>query len=241
MNVVQQIRDDWKANQAERTNAIDGKPWGWQWGGNRLFRQVEELHISQYLLSPLLDVGCGGGKWEKWLVDHGIATTGVDVHRVAIEDAHRYEPRASYRLIEGEGLEEFRNSSFRTVFIFDVLLHLPQTLVLRYFEEARRVATDTLVFSLPDMGTGFGGKKMQEMVRLKAWRQPYKYGYMSYYTFPQVERMLQLAGWRRVLLLGHVGSKGDRDMVVACLKGDMLAVSDEDLYRHALFGIGGQD
>ena len=50
------------------------------------------------------------------------------------------------------------------------------------------------------------------------WRRTFEYGYMSYYIFPQVERMMKLAGWPTVKLLGHIGARGDRDMVIAAVK-----------------------
>lgn len=217
-DVAKKIRNDWSENQAARTNAIEGKPWGWQWGGELVFKQVAELGLENWMQSPILDVGCGGGKWEKWLIDgFGYEVTGVDVHEQSIQECREYEPRATYQLIDGETLP-FSAGSFGTVFIFDVLLHLPGFLVTNYFREAYKVASRSLVISLPDMGTEFGGKKYLQGVRNKVWRRTFEYGYMSYYIFPQVERMMKLAGWPTVKLLGHIGARGDRDMVIAAVK-----------------------
>lgn len=219
MNIVDKIKADWAENQRARTRAKEGKVWGWQWGGETLFKQVHELGLMDYIHDPVLDVGCGGGKWEKWLIDnYGCSVTGVDVHEQALKESREYEPRAHYQLIDGEGLKCFGDNTFGTVFIMDVLQHLPCPLVTRYFQEACRVATDSLVVSLPDMGTGFGGKKFMKAVERRVWRKLYDYGYMDYYTRGQVARMMNLAGWENVKLLGHIGARGNRDMVVAGVK-----------------------
>lgn len=218
MDAVNKIRDDWANNQKNKTRAIEDRPWGWQWGGETVFKQVAALGIGDYLESPVLDVGCGGGKWEKWLIDnYGMKVTGVDVHEQSIKESRAYEPRATYKVVDGETLP-FEAGSFGTVFIFDVLLHLPSPLVTNYFIEAYRVARHSLILSLPDMGTGFGGKKYLQTVQRKVWHRLYEYGYMNYYTRGQVARMLNLAGWENVKLLGHIGARGNRDMVLAAVK-----------------------
>ena len=219
MNTITKIRDDWDKNQKAKTRAVEGQPWGWQWGGEAVFKQIHNLGIADYIQGPVLDVGCGGGKWEKWMIEnYKVVITGVDVHEQALIESKEYEPRATYQLVDGEGLEAFGDNTFGTVFIFDVLLHLPCPLVVRYFQEAYRVATKSLIISLPDMGTVFGGKKFLKAVERKVWNRLYEYGYMSYYTQGQVARMMNLAGWKTVKLLGHIGARGNRDMVVVAIK-----------------------
>jgi SAM-dependent methyltransferase len=217
VDVVSKIAGDWELNQQVGTRAVEGKPWGWQWGGQQIFNQVAALGLEAFLHSPVLDVGCGGGKWEKWLIDnYQMEVWAIDVQQAAIDQSKKYEPRARYQLCDGESIPH-GDLSFGTVFIFDTLLHLPPFLVAKYFLEANRVATDTIVISLPDMGTEFGGQKFMQGVVRKVWRKLYEYGYMNYYTFGQVKRMLELAGWEAILL-GHIGALSDRDMVVVGTK-----------------------
>lgn len=221
MSVVKKIRNDWAAGHKARTGAVEGKPWGWQWGGRTVYQQVCDMGIADYLHSPVLDVGCGGGKWEKWFIDDfRLSVTGVDVHEEALKEAREYEPRAHYQLINGEDFTGFGSRTFNTVFIFDVLLHLPAPLVMKYFQEAHRVSSKNLIISLPDMGAKKGGERFLESVKRRPWREPnlFFYGYMSYYTRGQVARMMNLAGWQNIKLLGHIGARGDRDMVVVGYK-----------------------
>ena len=101
MNALNKIANDWEGHQATRTNAIDGKPWGWQWGGAGLFKRMREILRPEYIRGPVLDIGCGGGKWEKWFIDtFGVEVIGGDVHRTAVDDARAYEPRATYVILE---------------------------------------------------------------------------------------------------------------------------------------------
>ena len=124
MDALKKIKDDWSRHQHAKTRAIADRPWGWQWGGGLVFKQVADLNIGKFLHSPVLDIGCGGGKWEKWLIDnYSVSITGADVHNEAITESQEYEPRASYVLINGEDLSQFDAGSFGTVFIFDTLLH----------------------------------------------------------------------------------------------------------------------
>ena len=218
MNIVDQIRRDWETHQQRGTHAIPGQPWGYQWGGATIFEQMEAYNVSQYLTSPVLDVGCGGGKWSKWLIDTwGLEVIGIDVHPVAIQQSQAYEPRATYKLTDGESLP-FGDGEVGSVFIFDVLLHLPMPLVERYFQEAHRVARHSLLFVLPDMDTERGAAMFMQAVRAKVWQVPFTYGYMTYYTRGQVEAMLRLAGWEEWQFLGHVGVAEPREMLYVAYK-----------------------
>ncbi len=217
-NALTQIRNDWSKNQQAKTRAIPGKPWGWQWGAEGIFNQVRKLKAFDHIFNPVLDVGCGGGKWDKWLFKSPKVKTvyAIDVHQTAITETKKYEPRAIVSLCNGTTFE-FADQSVGTVFILDVLLHLPQTLVQQYFNEAYRVAQKTLVINIPDMATPIGKMMYLSAVQSHVWDRVFSYGYMSYYHREQIECMMRHAGWKP-LFLGHTGARGPRDMVYVGLK-----------------------
>jgi len=215
-NVVDGIRTDWEHNQRIRTRAKEGKVWGWQWGGEKTFEQVASLGIKDYIKGKVLEIGCGGGKWTKHLLDsYDVdAITAIDVHTVAIEETRAYEPRARVLLSNGETLD-FPDSSFDTVFCFDVLLHLPPPLVGQYMAEAYRVAKKggRFVSVLPDMASPLGRPRWKRQVQNKLWRRMYTYGFMTFYTWDMIYTMMDLAGWPKIQALGHIGAVDDRDLV----------------------------
>lgn len=87
--------------------------------------------------SPILDVGCGHGEYLKALADHEVV--GVDV--LAYEDRSRIVRGDAARL-------PFRDNTFHSVLMFEVLEHLPDPAAA--LAEIQRVATDNLLLSVPN-------------------------------------------------------------------------------------------
>lgn len=208
-DVVRGIAADWQLHQGTGGRGADGKPWGWQWGGQTVFDQLTGL-AGPHICGRVLEIGCGGGKWTKWLCDVADEVVAIDVQAVAIEQSREYEPRAIYQLTDGESLP-FPGDSFDVVFTFDTFQHLPPSLVMRYLLEARRVS-QAVIFDLVDVTTRKGGISLMQYVANKAWRRVYTYGYYNFYAPDQIKAMLHLAGWEPALL-GHVGAPNPRDII----------------------------
>lgn len=218
MSTVKRIAQDWEEHQRSgKENPYKDKPWGWQWGTDAIVAEVDALLPEHSIRNPVLEIGCGGGKWTKWLCDRVERVCAVDVHETAIKESARYEPRAEYRLSDGEQIPA-RRGEFDTIFTWDTLLHLPMPLVEQYFLEANRVARRCFIFALPNITTRRGSIMFVDAVKRNVWRDPYCYGYMNYYHPHQVMAMLSIAGWRHYETLGDVGHREPRDMVYLCCK-----------------------
>lgn len=211
MTVIEKLRRDWLDNHKAREGGVDGRPWGWQWGTDEICKQVGAIAGKYLETNRLLEIGFGAGKWTKWLFNYTPQVWAIDVHDEAMREAIEYEPRAEYRLCDGESLP-FTSKSFGVVFSWDVFLHLPELLVAKYFMESRRVS-NRLVFALPDINTPAGTHMFVEAVANGVYRNPYSYGFMTYYAQEQVLSMLRVCGWKTAIALGHVGVPEPRDMV----------------------------
>ena len=209
-NVVTKIRDSWeKAQKAHDKDYV----WGWQWGHDKILEQVSQL-TGGHIKGRVLEIGCGGGKWTRWLFRFTEEVYSVDVHNTALAQAALYESRAHYSRCNGESLG-WSAGFFDTVFTWDVLLHLPDLLVQQYFNEAYRVLKHggRFVFALPDLMTERSRTMYRNAVGARRWRSPYNLGYMTYYTEQRIRAMLEVAGFGRGIHLGHAGNPEPREIV----------------------------
>lgn len=216
MRAREKIIQDWDKHTGLGTNAVSGKPWGYQWGGETIFKQVEELGVWDNVESPVLEVACGGGKWTKIMLGMGYEVTAIDTSANALAKAREYigdHPNLTLAPCDGAHLK-FKRGSFGTVFIFDLLLHLPHCLVMQYFMEAKKVAKRSLVFNLPDLETDLGMAMFKQQVAAGQWDNLFGYGFMNYWTSGMIKVMLGAAGWQRMNVLGWVGARSIRDIMV---------------------------
>ena len=197
-NTVETIALHWqKHHDEEKLDLKEGRPWGLQWGGTKIITSVNK-RIGKYIKGDVLEIGCGGGKWTKWLCDKADSVCAIDVHQTALDESEKYEPRAQYKLGNGETIP-YEDGRFDTVFTWDVLLHLPMPLVQKYFNEARRVCKGYFVFGLPDLESDAGKESFARAVAAARWRNPYSYGYMTHYAPQLVEQMLFIAGFKSTI------------------------------------------
>jgi ubiquinone/menaquinone biosynthesis C-methylase UbiE len=77
------------------------------------FRDVPEL--VRGLGRRAMDFGCGTGRSTRFLKELGFDTVGVDIAPQMIAQALELDPRGAYRLVSGDGLEEFAEASFDLV------------------------------------------------------------------------------------------------------------------------------
>lgn len=211
MNVVERLRADWEQRQAAGIGKVDGKPYGWEWGEDDILLDMAAL-CKGHVRGHVVEVGCGGGRWTRWLFEQGAeAVTAVDIHQTALDQAAAYEPRATYLLGNGETIP-VPDGSADVVWFWDVLLHLPQTLALQYLCEAARVSRGVAIFGLPDLTTDRARSEFCRATSWAGWREPFGLGYMEFYT-PETAKMLCWMAGMDYWLLGHIG-RPVRDMVV---------------------------
>ena len=83
----------------------------------------------------LLDLGCGGGYLTGYFLKLGIEAVGVDVSR--LKNAKKRVPSGSFISADGVKLP-FREESFNTVVLNDVLEHVPYNLANPILNEVKR-------------------------------------------------------------------------------------------------------
>jgi len=71
-----------------------------------------------------LDLGCGTGRWSRFLLGFGVRVVGIDIGIHALLWAHRWAPSGSWAAMAIPQLG-FRSGSFDWVFSVTVLQHLP--------------------------------------------------------------------------------------------------------------------
>lgn len=214
INVTSKLPGDWERNQERR--GPDEHPWGWEWGGAVVMEQLTSM-AAPYVHGSVLEIGCGGGKWTEWLCSVADSVTAIDVHQVAVEETGARAPSANVVLVDGECLP-FADHSFDLVFSFDVLQHLPQCLVYQYIHEARRVGKH-FIFDGIDIKTKRGALCLKVYAFRKTWRRVYTYGYYHFYTAEMLQTMCEIAGWGRSSVLGWVGDRGARDVLIHAERG----------------------
>ena len=195
-----QIAEDWEREHAS-TLRDDDHPWGFHWGGDSHMVWVEEILEHEFKDKRVFEIGCGGGKYSKLILDLGASELlACDVHTTAVDGAYEYEPRGRYVLSDGENIPA-EDDSFDLVFTYDVLLHLPPSLVVQYLTEGRRVAPEMIV-QFPSLDLKGGCDWFGQYVVSKAWRNPYHLGYFNFYADAQIRAYAQIAGWPYIKELG---------------------------------------
>ncbi len=94
----------------------------------------------------MLDVGCSHGAYVDHLAQLGFDVTGVDFVVGFLRQAHEHGRSGKFALADANGLP-FRDGSFDTTLLFDILEHMPdEAAVLR---EAARVTTRRILLIVP--------------------------------------------------------------------------------------------
>jgi len=85
----------------------------------------------------LLDLGCGQGYLTRYFLKLGIEAVGVDISRKLIKNAKKNVPSGSF--ISADGIKlPFREESFNTTILNDVLEHVPYNLANPMLNEVER-------------------------------------------------------------------------------------------------------
>jgi len=91
-----------------------------------------EKHFLDYLIKALsknahvLDLGCGTGvPFDKYLVDHGVQVTGIDITDKHFEQAKKNVPNATF--IKGDfSRHDFGDKQFDAIVAFYSIFHIPR-------------------------------------------------------------------------------------------------------------------
>ena len=70
-----------------------------------------------------LDVGCGSGRWSRWMRDRGAHVTGIDPTPAMLETAERLSPGVAFRRMSATDID-FPDESFDFVLSVTVIQHL---------------------------------------------------------------------------------------------------------------------
>jgi SAM-dependent methyltransferase len=102
----------------------------------------------------LLDVGCGIGWYEKFMVEKGCDfIVGMDLNRIALRKAKKCisADKCSFVYASANALP-FKTDSFDTISLFDVLEHLPVDSEFSFFSEVNRLleTNGVLLVSVPN-------------------------------------------------------------------------------------------
>lgn len=128
---------------------------------NRFFAGLQWAAVTRVLASrPIegataLDIGCGFGRWTRWLAQHGAVAIGVDPTEGMLEAARRASPASiTYRSMSATALD-FPDDHFALVTCVTVIQHLkPEEQEAAIAELARvlRPGGEAVVLDLIDLG-----------------------------------------------------------------------------------------
>jgi SAM-dependent methyltransferase len=135
----------------------------------------------------VLDAGCAYGRDAAILVGQGLDVTGVDLSDALIAKAHDLHPEIPVSKMDVRKLT-FPDSTFGGVWCNAVLLHLNDDDVARALGEFNRVLIPGGVI-LVSFKEGSGQREFVESLTSTQSR------YYNYKTKPEVERMMQEAGF----------------------------------------------
>ena len=103
--------------------------------------------LQQRCGKEVLDLGCGVGGYARRMQDLGYTVVGVDRNPIYVERARSLGVRVEQAI--GESLP-FRDGEFESVYLVEVLEHIPSEAVPTVLKEARRVARRNVLFTVPD-------------------------------------------------------------------------------------------
>jgi cyclopropane fatty-acyl-phospholipid synthase-like methyltransferase len=200
MPTSRKLAEFWEQDLMRHVDKKIIAPYGYDWGGPGLYTSMAMLSRHYLESASILEIGCGGGKWTKWLFDtcHAASVLATDVHQPALDLAAQYEPRATYELTDGVYLPD---AHVDAVFSFDVFLHLPKGLVFRYMQESYMIAS-RMIFALPDLRYPDAQNQFTKQATCSMWQDPYTSGYIEFWTREEALTLLELACFKGTYLGG---------------------------------------
>jgi SAM-dependent methyltransferase len=104
----------------------------------RLLVDLARRELGDPGMVRALDVGCGPGETDSFLVDELGTIDGVDISEGLLETARRRNPGVAYELYDGERLP-YKNGTFDFVFTICVIHHVPPVRWEYFVAELARV------------------------------------------------------------------------------------------------------
>lgn len=148
--------------------------------------------------SVVLDIGCGGGRVEKFLADYCNEIHGIDMSPKAVRIAQRFanKPNAFFHSVGNNKLEIFNDSTFDLVFEIATFHHMPREDFYNYILEVQRVLKRDGVFFLTfnDITTDFN----YNYFAYHALMNDYTVNRMRFYTEDEIRFLLKKVGFKNI-------------------------------------------
>jgi SAM-dependent methyltransferase len=114
------MNDGWETSAQAWIESIGERG---DWGREHVLDPVMMARVKNGRFTRALDVGCGEGRFCRWLRSIGVSATGVDPTEQLLETARERDPSGDYRSGRAERLE-FENGSFDLVVSYVTLVDI---------------------------------------------------------------------------------------------------------------------
>lgn len=153
----------------------------------------------------VLDVGCASGVKSRYLIDHGIKVTGIDISEKLLEIARREVPEGEFKVLSMIDLDTMQET-FDGVFAQASLLHIPR-------KDAGEIVNKMVRRLVPNGLLYLAVKEIQEGKPKEGVAKENDYGYeyerfFSYFTMEELESYMTGAGLQIISKLRNPNPSG---------------------------------
>lgn len=200
---------------------IGGGILGEEWAPPEHTRFIFERFAEPYLHpeARVVEIGPGGGKFSRQIVERCQELFLVDISRKMIERANAAcAGRARELLVQDGRLDALESQSIDLVFSYDVFIHLEAEEVFRYFAEVNRVLENGGTFSVHSSTyeSRWGFHSFLQQLRDNHPRIGQRYGGRMYpLTSAIVRRFADHSGFEEI---DHHSGPDDKDIIFALRK-----------------------
>ena len=187
----------------DRYTLENARKFAWSSMGEHLNPERIELLESNLTGANVLDVGCCGGGYVRFLKARGMQATGADLHQVYLDVAKEKDPGGTYIQADITKLP-FPEKSFDCTICFDILEHVADDHAA--VMELARVTRKRIIITVP--------RENEEIARFNL-------------TFLHYQDKTHLRNYTRESLAGLLSGCGLKDYTI----GNELAVPFGDLFK----------